>query len=393
MISRIIRVGLFLLKLQVAYFAAFFVKLFNPSMRNIWIISERGDDARDNGLFFFRYMVTTHPEIDIYYVIKSSSPDAPKVKAIGRTIEPNSFRHFLYYALSKVRISAHMWGGDLPCTAYFSKMLRFMSKKKKFVFLKHGIIKDYLPQHCRTSGAPDLYVCGAAPEHQYVKNNFGHPEEAVKYTGLARFDNLHDVQTKEQILVMPTFRRWLQKMGDKEVAESQYIKAWNALLNDKRLDSYLEQNNLHLVFYPHYVMQKHIQDFSTNSSHITIAKIKDYDVQTLLIESKLLVTDFSSVFFDFGYMNKPVIYYQFDRERYIKDHYDFTKGYFSYDNNGFGDVVLNHEELIASIEKTIYNDFAVEEKYRDRLQAFFPLKDNHNCERIYSEIEKLLKRQ
>lgn len=390
---RIIRIAAFFVKLILAYIAAFFLKLFCKEKRNIWIISERGDDARDNAWFFFRYMVEQHPQQPIYYVIKSSSADAAKVQAIGNAIETNSFRHFLYYALSTVRISSSMWGGDLPYTAYFFRIRKYMLRRRKFVFLKHGIIKDYLPQHCHSSCAPDLYICGAKPEYDYVKKHFGHPEGVVKYTGLARFDNLHRQKTKSQILVMPTFRRWLQTMTDQEVSESEYIAAWNKLLNDPRIGKLLEEKKLKLIFYPHYVMQKHIADFHTECPNIIIAKFDDYDVQTLLIESKLLVTDFSSVFFDFAYMEKPSIYYQFDRERYIKEHYDFTKGYFSYDANGFGDVVFDHEALMDAIERTIRNNFKMEDVYQKRLQNFFVLKDSHNCDRIYGEIEKLLQIQ
>lgn len=388
--KRFLRVAAFACKLLLAYFASFVVKLFSKEKRNIWIIAERGDDARDNGFYFYEYMRKNHPEQPLYYVIKSTSADAEKVERLGKRIETNSFRHFLYYALSKVRISSSMWGGDLPHSDYFFKIRKHMSRKRKFVFLKHGIIKDYLPQHCATSGNPDIYICGAKPEYEYVKANFGHSEDVVKYTGLARFDNLHGVKTKNQILVMPTFRLWLQKKSAEEVAESEYVAAWNRLLNDAKIAQLLEEAGLELIFYPHYVMQKHINSFHTDCEHIHIAKFKDYDVQTLLLESKLLITDFSSVFFDFGYMEKPVIYYQFDREKYIHGHYDFTKGYFSYDENGFGDVALQHEELISSMGKVFKNRFATEEKYQNRIEKFFELKDNRNCERIYHEIKGLI---
>ena len=126
--------------------------------------------------------------------------------------------------------------------------------------------------------------------------------------------------------------------------------------------------------------------FTAESDRIKIAAFKDYDVQTLLIESKLLVTDYSSVFFDFGYMDKPVIYYQFDKDRYIKEHYDFTQGYFSYEDNGFGDVVYGEDELYASIERVVNEDLMLDAKYKDRVDTFFPLKDQHNCDRIYQRI-------
>ncbi len=389
--KRIIRISLFFLRISLAYILSLVIKLFNKNVRNIWIIAERGDDGRDNGFFFYKYMRKVHPEQRIIYVIKDSSADADKVKDLGEHVETNSFKHFIYYALARVRISSSMWGGDLPDTDYFKKLRNIFPMKKPFVFLKHGIIKDYLPQHCAdTGGNPDIYICGAKPEYDYVKRNFGHPENVVRYTGLARFDNLHGKGTKSQILIMPTFRKWLQGMSKEEVAASEYVDTWNKLLNDARIADILDKQNLELIFYPHYVMQKHIDDFSTQCDRIKIARFADYDVQTLLIESKLLVTDYSSVFFDFAYMDKPIIYYHFDRDAYIKGHYDFTKGYFSYDDNGFGDVVFNHEELVNSILKLINNQFEMEEKYVMRLQEFFPLKDKHNCERIYNEIINVL---
>lgn len=43
--------------------------------KSIWLISERGTDARDNGYHFFRYLREKHPEIECYYVITKDSPD------------------------------------------------------------------------------------------------------------------------------------------------------------------------------------------------------------------------------------------------------------------------------------------------------------------------------
>lgn len=388
--GRLFRLFSFFSKLTIAVFLAPIIKAFNPSLRNVWIISERGNDARDNGYFFYKYMCEKHPEQPLWYVIDSKSPDFPRVAQLGKWIEFESFRHYVFYALAKVRISSSLWGGDLPKMSYFKQLRNRMGRKKKFVFLKHGIIKDYLPQHCYGEGYPDVYVCGAKPEYDYVKGNFGYPEGVVQYLGLARFDNLHNRETKRQILFMPTFRKWLPAMSKDQIRESEYVKRWNAAINDPRLIKLLEAHDLELIFYPHHVMQKHVDLFTTPSDRIKIAAFKDYDVQTLLIESKLLVTDFSSVFFDFGYMDKPVIYYQFDADRYIKEHYDFTQGYFSYEGNGFGDVVYEADKLYASIEHAVNQDFALDRQYKDRLDAFFPLKDQHNCDRIYQSILKCI---
>lgn len=387
--KKVIRILAHFVKLFIAYVIAFFMKLFCKKYRNVWIVSERGDDARDNGWFFFRYLKENHPEINAHYIIAKSSADYKKVAEISDPIEYESLKHYIYYALCKVRISSHAWGGDLPKADYFKKTERFMSKRKKVVFLQHGVIKDFMPGLTANNTRLDIFICGAKPEYDYINESFGHPKGVVQYTGLARYDNLHDIKTKNQILLMPTFRKWLQKMTEDEVAKSEYVKEWNSAINDKNLIRLLKENHLELIFYPHYEIQKHIDLFISDDPCVKIAKFKDYDVQTLLIESKLLVTDFSSVFFDFAYMEKPVIYYHFDREQYIKGHYDFTKGYFSYDNNGFGKVVFDKNELINEIKDQINRGFEVTDEYKERTNVFFPIKDKKNCERIFDEINKL----
>lgn len=386
---RIVRIALFLLKYTAANVCAFFMKCVRKDMRNVWLVSERGDDARDNGFFFFRYLRINHIEQNIYYVIKKESPDYKKVASLGRTIETDSFKHFVMYATAKCTISTHAWGGDKPKPDYIKKMQKYIPNKKISVFLQHGVVKDFLPGLTYPSFRPNIFVCGAQPEFAYVNSCYGHPSGVVQFTGLARFDNLHLHKEKNQILVMPTFRKWLQGITREEFLQSEYYHMWNSLLNDPRVEQMLNNTGMNLIFYPHYEMQKYVDCFQSNSKNIVIADFAHFDVQQLLMESKLLITDFSSVFFDFAYMEKPVIYYQFDRDRYIKQHYDFTKGYFDYDTMGFGEVVYTTEKLIDSILRIEGNTFCLEEEYKERVQYFFPVRDKKNCERIYQAIQKI----
>jgi CDP-glycerol glycerophosphotransferase (TagB/SpsB family) len=102
---------------------------------------------------------------------------------------------------------------------------------------------------------------------------------------------------------------------------------------------------------------------------------------------KLLITDYSSVFFDLGYMEKPVIYYQFDQEEFRKFHYQ--EGYFSYEEHGFGPVVLTEEALVDAINECAENDFRMKKKYLDRLEAFYPVRDEKNCERTFNILSRM----
>jgi CDP-glycerol glycerophosphotransferase (TagB/SpsB family) len=134
-------------------------------------------------------------------------------------------------------------------------------------------------------------------------------------------------------------------------------------------------------------MQPYIKEFQTVSPRIKIAEFKKYDVQTLLKESAFLVTDYSSIFFDFAYMQKPLAYYQFDFDKFTKEHY--KQGYFDYNTAGFGPVFKTESELVEYLVKKITDGFAQDDCYKARCKDFFPLRDQNNCQRIFEEIAKL----
>ena len=134
-------------------------------------------------------------------------------------------------------------------------------------------------------------------------------------------------------------------------------------------------------------MQKYLKYFKINEKNIKVVNNSDIDIQDLLKNSALLITDYSSVFMDFAYMNKPIIYYQFDQEEFRKKH--LSEGYFKYERDGFGDVIKNENEVVTKIINYVKTNYKVEEKYISRMNEFFEIKDRNNCKRIYEEIGKI----
>lgn len=379
-------------KYLLLYIIAWTVAKLAYRNRNIWLFCERGDDARDNALFLFNYVTKNHPEIDAKFVITRNSTDLKKIH--GTVVFFQSFEHYVLFFAAKLLISTHVRGG-YPGNIFYGLLLKKMKldvAKKRKVFLQHGIIKDDIKKLYKENSPVDLFICGAKPEYDFVKSTFHYEENEVKYTGLARFDLLHDFVTKNQILVMPTWRWWLPQMyGEgKEndlFKQSSYFKCWNSFLLNEKLHDLLDRYDLQLFFYPHYEMQRFLHLFEKKSNRISIVGF-DYDVQTLLKESLLLVTDFSSVFFDFAYMRKPVIYYQFDEDEFRKGHYQ--EGYFDYRKNGFGPVVVDENELVNEMKKMMRENFEIDATYKERAKSFFPLYDKCNCERIFSALQQLV---
>ena len=78
--------------------------------KDLWLIAERGIDARDNAYYLFKYITANHPEINIAYAITKDSADRERVEKLGRIINHNSFEHYISLVLSKVKISTHIMG-------------------------------------------------------------------------------------------------------------------------------------------------------------------------------------------------------------------------------------------------------------------------------------------
>ena len=350
--------------------------------KKIWIVSEFGYEARDNGYSFFKYMRSEHPEINCYYAIDFKSSDYLKVKSLGNVIKFGSFKHFAYWCASRYIISSKTQGF---CPSYYLSLLR----KKihlwgKYVFLQHGITKDDQKFLYKKPAKIDLFICGAKPEYDDIKSHYGYKENEVAYTGFARFDDYFDVKPKKQIFVMPTWRRYADNT---DFINTDYYKTWSSFVNSDELNDLLKENKIVLYFYlhPHF---KHFNNvFKTKCSNIKVLPFDKADIQALIQESRLFITDFSSLAFDFGYMGRPVIYYQYDEDEYFKGHY--IKGYFDYRRDGFGPVCNHFDDVLLNIKTIIGNDFLVETDFYNNGHKFFPLRDCNNSKRIYDAIVRL----
>ena len=356
--------------------------------KNVWIITERPDQARDNGYYFYKYLREQHPNEKVYYIIDKSSDDYKKIKEYGNIIKFNSFKHFVYYVMSPIHISAHVNGCCPFDSVSFCRRIKKYIKVKD-VFLPHGVSYG-ISEFCLQKYAKiNLYICSGKSEYENVLNNYGYTKNEVVYTGFPRLDGWHDINVnKKKIVLMPTWRAYIAQNPDTVFEETEYFKAYSSFIFNDQLQNFLIKNGLTLVFYLHNDMRKYVNSFKTDCEKIEIVyKDNQYDIQELLKESALLITDYSSVHFDFAYMNKPVLYFQFDKAEFFTKQYQSSV--FDAEKNGFGKVAYCIDELISNLEEAYQNDFIMTEKYYNRMRDFYQIYDNHNCDRVYEEIKKI----
>lgn len=374
---------LFLLMVPIALVAKIFI-------HNFWLVGEEKCEARDNGYWFFKYVRENHPKQKIAYVINKKCPDYYNVKDLGKTIKWGGISHWFWYLVAKKNISSQKGCKPNAAACYLFEVKLRIWRNKRY-FLQHGITKDDADwlyyKNCRFK----LFVCGAKPEYEFIKEKFGYPQNNVKLLGFCRFDGLNDVQSQNKlILVMPTWREYLVRSDGKasendvknQFTASDYFKKWSEFLCSSELDNMLQQYNYTLLFYPHRNMQRFLADFRglETGSSVHIANPEELGVQQALKESTCLITDYSSVFFDFAYMKKPVIFYQFDEKEFRAHQY--KEGYFDYHNNPLGKWSGSLEDCLQLLKNEFIRGFAE----NDKTSEFFEYLDGDNCQRNYLEI-------
>lgn len=373
---------------------AFFLRCFH---RDIWLLGEDVNEARDNAYWLFKYLREKHPEIEAYYVINKKCPDAKKVSKIGKVIPYGGMIHWIYYLASSRKISSQKGCKPNAAICYVLENSGLMRNKR--IFLQHGITKDDAKWLYYDVCKFALFVTAVKREQIFVEQKFGYSgRNIVKCLGFCRFDNLHNAKymlNNKQILVMPTWRDWISRpVSDSKdyddmssFTTTEFFKVWNSFLHNKRLYQLLNQYGLTLVFFPHRKMQDFIAHFKIDCANIVIPDFYSADIQHLLMESVFLITDYSSVFMDFAYMKKALIYYQFDYVKYRSRHYQ--EGYFSYKDDGFGEICSSETDLLRLLNDYCKTNFELKDYYRKRIDDFFTLNDNNNCERNFLAIKNL----
>lgn len=377
---------------DIAYYLSKFIELL-PARRPVWMVCERGDDACDNGLWMFRYLQDNHPEIDSWYVITKDAPNRKNLERYKDHVVTLPSKRFYWLIIRSRCLLAAQCRNYLKHIYVSEKRLWLIQRiveSKTTIRIQHGVIMNDMTWFVKNKYKTDIFICGAKPEYEFIKEKQFYPSNVLRYTGLARYDGLRDYNKNSRtILLMPTWRHSIH--NDQEFEDSLYFKTYKNLLRNSSLCDILENNNYNLVFNIHPCFKKYIKHFKELSlpECISIADYENYDVQTLLKESAMLITDYSSVAFDMAYMHKPICYFQFDEKEFRET--QFAEGYYKY-REGLGTYASDVEELLQHIEMYVNNGMLMLDIHKQRTDKFFILHDQNNCKRIFDETKKLLSR-
>lgn len=199
---------------------------------------------------------------------------------------------------------------------------------------------------------------GCYPRNYFLINNIRklskNEKECIKIIEREKQKN------KKIIIYLPTFRdkNELLFLGEK---------------NKKELESFfkfLSENKYFLITKVHFVgnrtINKRQNKIESNKYFFNLSS--ETDIYSVLKEVDILITDYSSVYFDFLYLNKDIIFYPYDLEYYKNEDRGLL---FDYNKMTPGDKVYNLEELKENLKKKLYKRDRYKEERKKLLKLCF----------------------
>lgn len=359
---------------------------------NIALIGERlGNTANDSSYFLFDYINRNKGSLKekYYYVIKKEAKTADNLKCFDNVVWYGSFKHFaIFHAARK-----YIFSDSMRDVFYRWKEVSEAHNYKRKYFLQHGVFATsraagYYDSNSmfRRNELPDKFIVSSELEKKLVCKNFDFSSEQVVVTGLSRFDKLpknNNIKNKK-VLVLLTWRDELTSVSPEKFAHSNYYKKLMDILSSNELKAVLYERGYTLEACLHHKMSSFIKQ-TVSETLFKIHNMNEVNVQDLIINSDLMITDFSSAAFDMVYQNKPVIYYWFDEVSFFA-----KRGGPLIDplSEMPGPICRNISDIKDVLVSLIESNVSVPRKYAAKYKKFFKYRDNKNCKRIISVIEE-----
>lgn len=213
-------------------------------------------------------------------------------------------------------------------------------------------------------GKENIIIEKGYPRNDYLFNYKKEDVEKIKKT-------LKLPKNKKIILYAPTFR------DNQHTSGLGYT--YNLGIDFDKLKKELKKDYI-ILFRTHYFISNSF-DFSKYKDFIY--DVSDYDdINELYIISDILLTDYSSVFFDFANLKRPMLFYMYDLDDYKNNLRDF---YFDLDILP-GPIVKQEDNLIKEIKNIDNYDKIYKDKYKKFNQKFNYLDDGNASKRVVEVV-------
>jgi CDP-glycerol glycerophosphotransferase len=355
-------------KLRKYHIYNFFKFLFNVKGNRIIFISYYGKQYSDNPKWLYEYCLSKDLDLEYIWVLNDIEYSKIKKHPNLKVIKSSSIKWLYYMATSKYWVNNCNMASEIipPKDTIYLQTWHGTPLKKIGLDITVDTSKQmqrYL-KDIRSEVKNWSYIISSSLKvSRILKSAFGVTDSQIIECNYPRNDillgnnltdkrneilkKLHlDNNEKKIILYAPTFR----------TTEDEFNIEMDKILLKNELE-----NDYIFLFRKHSNIKKINPSLVNDSFYINVS---DYDdIQELYVISDILITDYSSVFFDFALLERLMIFYPYDFERYQDELRGF---YFNYDETVPGPITRTTEGILNIIRNSEKNIM----KYKLKIKKF-----------------------
>ncbi len=307
----------------------------------VWSLKNKGNDAKLHG----EYRIVKYNTVKYYYNL------------IRCNVLITNSRIPQFVSINKKCTYLQTWHGT---------PLKKLALDQEKVFLRSSSEQSYKRGFVKISSQFTYLLSQNAFSSECFHSAFAYPKEKILEYGYPRCDLFsYDQASKDEIInsckktlgipadskvVMyaPTFR-------DDQHSSKHY--SHKLMLDLEKLSKTLG-DDYYVVLRLHYLISESLDTTTLNNKVIDASKYQD--IAELYLISDILITDYSSVMFDYSLTNNPIYFFMYD----LDDYRDRLRGFYFDIKELPGPIVKTEEELLNSIKNNEHN------KYKKEYQAF-----------------------
>ena len=317
---------------------------------------------------------------NVFFILSKDSEYREKVgeKYRANIIDKNSIRHYYEYFNAKAFITTESINHAIDIATYSSTTRRRQYwENYYYIFLQHGVMYAYSLKGRydfeKGKGFGDnsyVVVSSETEANHFIEDGKFDREDLIK-SGLPKFDHSIKNEDADKILIMPTSRSFEHSTIRDDTKNSTYYNFSKSII-----ESVPDDLKDKIVFIPHPLVNAIF-----GKTDLEKYMPSEYSYDELLKNTRLLITDYSSISYDAFYRGCNVIFAWMEKEMCLSKLGIELK---LNDDNAFADIAYDYDKLGELIEKNYYGIHSEENirKYNDIVEFH----DNKNTERLIDYI-------
>lgn len=395
---------------DIVFFPLYLISYLIPRQNDLWVFGAwQGYRFSDNAQYLYKYILENEKKIRPIWLTRNKEIIKLVNDIGGDAYLVNSFKGIWYAFRASITVineglqdvntfgilgskKVQLWHGfpfkkigiDARNHFFTQQSMRIQQiRKLRDINIFHKWVKR--------KNQWDIIVASSELTQKALASAFGAPLSKVKVTSDPRCDVIlskdirrpdaisqiiNNQKTKKIILYAPTFRD----------GNYNYFEG----LDIKKLENVLEETDTVFLVKLHFVHREGWINGSESPQSDRIYFLEDdlfMDVNKILPYVDVLITDYSSIFFDYLLLDRPMIFAPFDYNSYLEergfyvDYYEMTPGH----------KCKNWEEIIRELENIIIHNrdgFASNRKTIKNLYHSYT--DTFACQRVTAVAKELL---